>query len=43
MAIVKVAPESFLDPNMVQALKISPSKTNMAAWYNRMIHIKRGM
>ena len=31
MAIVKVAPESFLDPNMVQALKISPSKTNMAA------------
>ena len=43
MAIVKVAPESFLDPNMVQALKISPSKTNMAAQYNHMIHIKRGM
>ena len=43
MAIVKVAPESFLEPNMVQALKISPSKTNMAASYNCMIHIKRGM
>ena len=43
MAIVKVASESFLDPNMMQALKISPSKTNMAAQYNHMIHIKRGM
>ena len=48
MAILKVAPQSFLtmrdlDPDMAPALKISPSKTNMAAQYDHTISIKRGV